>query len=79
VTVRSEAELVEALGCTSEYTLEDWVKNRCEFADDVDDELADDPEGAFRRVIFFYGNDVSGQYDVYLAYPFLPSASEGPD
>lgn len=75
-TIRSEAELVRALGCTSDYTLEDWVRNRCEFADDVDDELADDPETSFRRMLLYYGHGVSGQYDIYLTYPFLLSAFE---
>jgi hypothetical protein len=73
-TIASEAELLQALGCTSDYTLDDWIKNRCEFADDVDDELADDPETSFRRMLLFYGNGVSGQYDIYLNYPFLLSA-----
>jgi hypothetical protein len=48
--------------------------DRCEFADELLDELADVPEEFFRRDIFHYGNLVSGQCDVYLKYPFLLSA-----
>jgi hypothetical protein len=65
--VHSEAELVTKLGCTDNYTIDDWLSNACEFADGTD-YVGDDSE--FGRVLFHYANTYSEQYVISLPYPF---------
>ncbi len=65
--ISSEADLARAIGTSESYAIEDWLQDRCEFADGFDD---DGGEQAFRRVIFFHGNSVHAQYTIDIPYPF---------
>jgi hypothetical protein len=65
--ISSEADLARVIGTSESYAIEDWLQDRCEFADGFDD---DGGEQAFRRVIFFHGNSVHGQYTIDIPYPF---------
>lgn len=65
--ISSEADLARVIGTSESYAIEDWLHDRCEFADGFDD---DGGEQAFHRVIFFHGNSLHAQYALDIPYPF---------
>lgn len=65
--ISSEADLITSVGYDGPDPIEDWLGNRCEFADAFDD---DGGAESFRRVVFMVGNFESAQYTIELHYPF---------